>query len=79
MSAITIDEIERDVMGCIHRVKAGETLVILQQDEPIAELKPVSTLVHSQQPAGLCAGEFRVPDDFNAPLPEYILRQFEEH
>ena len=27
---------------------------------------------HTQElrPFGLCAGEFRVPDDFDAPLPE---------
>ncbi|MDQ1351441.1 MAG: hypothetical protein QG657_1743 [Acidobacteriota bacterium] len=29
------------------------------------------------RPFGLCKGEFRVPDDFDAPLPEYILREFE--
>jgi hypothetical protein len=29
------------------------------------------------RPFGLCAGEFVVPDDFDAPLPEEILRDFE--
>lgn len=33
--------------------------------------------VESQRPFGLCKGEFRVPDDFDAPLPEYILKEFE--
>ena len=31
----------------------------------------------SLRPVGLCAGEFTVPDDFNDPLPEDILRAFE--
>lgn len=33
----------------------------------------------SQQlrPYGLCAGEFVVPQDFDAPLPENILASFE--
>lgn len=26
---------------------------------------------------GLCAGEFTVPDDFDAPLPEEIVQAFE--
>jgi len=30
-----------------------------------------------RRPAGLCAGDFTVPDDFDAPLPEEILRSFE--
>ena len=29
------------------------------------------------RPAGLARGQFIVPDDFNAPLPEDILRAFE--
>lgn len=31
----------------------------------------------SLRPFGLSAGEFTVPDDFDAPLPEEILREFE--
>jgi hypothetical protein len=29
------------------------------------------------RPFGLCAGEFVVPDDFDAPLPDDILNLFE--
>ena len=29
------------------------------------------------RPFGLCAGEFTVPDDFDDPLPEHVLREFE--
>ncbi len=29
------------------------------------------------RPFGLCAGEFTVPDDFDHPLPEEILNEFE--
>lgn len=29
------------------------------------------------RPFGLCAGEFRVPDDFDAPLSDDILNLFE--
>jgi Protein of unknown function (DUF2281) len=30
------------------------------------------------RPFGLCAGEFTVPSDFNDPLPESILSDFED-
>jgi hypothetical protein len=33
--------------------------------------------VHGLRPFGLCAGEFVVPDDFDAPLPEEVLQDFE--
>ena len=39
---------------------------------PLAELKPPSL-----RPYGLCAGEFTVPDDFDAPLPDEVLESFE--
>lgn len=29
------------------------------------------------RPFGLCKGEFRVPDDFDEPLPEAVLEDFE--
>jgi hypothetical protein len=38
-------------------------------------LNPVASVV--PRPIGLAKGEFTVPDDFNAPLPENVLRSFE--
>jgi len=29
------------------------------------------------RPFGLCAGEFTVPDNFDEPLPEHIIQEFE--
>lgn len=29
------------------------------------------------RPVGLCEGEFVIPDDFDAPLPESVLSDFE--
>ena len=77
MATITLDEIQRDLLGCLKRVEAGETLVIVQADKPLAELKPVASNATQPRPDGLCAGEFRTPDEFNDPLPEEVLKQFD--
>ncbi len=69
MTTITMDEIQRDLPGYLKRVRAGETLLILQDDKPVAELKPVAAVSEPLRPFGLCAGEFTVPDDFDSPLP----------
>lgn len=80
MATVTLDEIQRDFLGCLHRVQAGETLVIVQVDKPIAAIKPIKTNQTLElRPFGLCAGEFRVPDDFDDPLPEEIIEQFESN
>ena len=34
-------------------------------------------LAGGRRPSGLCAGQLKLPDDFDAPLPEEVLRGFE--
>lgn len=77
MITVSVQEIERDPLGYLDRVRAGETLVVVQGDCPVAEIKPVAVSLPGLRPHGLCAGEFLVPDDFDAPLPEHILQEFE--
>lgn len=76
MLNVTIEEIQRDPIKYLHQVEAGETLLIVRDDKPVAELRPIA---NSKQPRpfGLCAGEFTVPDNFDAPLPEDLLSAFE--
>jgi antitoxin (DNA-binding transcriptional repressor) of toxin-antitoxin stability system len=77
MAQVSIDDIQRDLSTYLQRVEAGETLVIIRAGTPIAEVKPVVPRVETLRPFGLCAEEFTVPDDFDAPLPEDILNAFE--
>jgi antitoxin (DNA-binding transcriptional repressor) of toxin-antitoxin stability system len=83
MTTIKVEDIERDLPGYLKRVRAGETFLVLDADKPVAELKPVTQPVQQLRPFGLCAGEFTVPEDFDAPLPEtpetYLPRQRERH
>lgn len=77
MTTVTIEEIQQDVPGYLRRVQAGEAFTIVRDDEPIAEIRPVRHALQRPRPTGLCAGEFVVPDDFDAALPEEMLQQFE--
>jgi len=81
MTTISVDDMQRDLIGYLRRVQAGETLVITQANKPLAEIKPVSEPtardVKQLRPFALCEGDVVVPDDFDAPLPEEILSQFE--
>jgi len=38
---------------------------------------PREYAVPAPRPFGLCKGDFLVPDDFDAPLPEYLIKEFE--
>ncbi|HUR53060.1 MAG TPA: hypothetical protein VMZ71_02935, partial [Gemmataceae bacterium] len=61
----------------LDRVEAGEHLVVVREGRAVAELRPVSSVTPGPRPFGLCAGAFAVPADFDAPLPEDVLREFE--
>ena len=57
-----------------------DTLENIQPSEPLKNQNPPKAFTpkrRKQRPFGLCAGEFVVPEDFNAPLPEEILNAFE--
>jgi antitoxin (DNA-binding transcriptional repressor) of toxin-antitoxin stability system len=77
MSTVSLQELQRDPGALLDRVEAGEHLVVLRGGLPVAELRPVPSARSGPRPFGLCAGAFTVPDDFDAPLPEEILRGFE--
>ena len=77
MIRISVDEMGRDLPGYIQRVEAGETLVIVRGGKPVAEVKPPAPEVVGLRPFGLCSGEFVVPDDFDTPLPESLIGEFE--
>jgi antitoxin (DNA-binding transcriptional repressor) of toxin-antitoxin stability system len=77
MSTISIQDVQRDPLGCLRRVEDGETLIVLRGEHPVAEIKPVAPPSLQPRPFGLCAGQFTVPDDFDQPLPEEILEEFE--
>jgi antitoxin (DNA-binding transcriptional repressor) of toxin-antitoxin stability system len=77
METITVDQMQRDLPGYLRRVNAGETLVIVEGDTPVVELKPVAPSARGIRPFGLSAGQFSVPDDFDAPLPDSVLADFE--
>lgn len=78
MNNITIQEIQHDLVTWLKRVKAGETFVILEEDKPVAEIKPIISNGDGLRPYALCAEEFTVPDDFDEPLPEEIIKLFED-
>jgi antitoxin (DNA-binding transcriptional repressor) of toxin-antitoxin stability system len=77
MSTISVQEIQRDPSSFLRRVEAGEPLLVVRDDQPVAEVTPVPSSTGQSRPYGLCAGEFTVPDDFDESLPDGILKEFE--
>lgn len=82
MSTITVDEIERDLAAFLSRMESGEMLLVVKGTRAVAEIKPVPIpapvpIPVPLRPYGLAAGQFVVPADFDAPLPDDLLEEFE--
>jgi antitoxin (DNA-binding transcriptional repressor) of toxin-antitoxin stability system len=77
MTTISVQEMQRDPLGLLRRVEAGETVLVTREERAVAEIKPISAPASEPRPFGLCAGEFSVPDDFDHPLPDGVLEEFE--
>ena len=77
MSTISVQDIQRDLLAFLRRVEAGESFLVVSGERLLAEVRPVPSPPTQIRPFGLCAGEFTVPPDFDRPLPEEILKEFE--
>ena len=75
---VSLDEVKQNLSTYLQRAQAGEIFVVTKAGKPVAEIRPVATAQQYQRPFGLAAGQFTVPDDFDAPLPDQIVREFEE-
>jgi prevent-host-death family protein len=76
MKQVNIHEAKTELSKLVERAEAGEEIVIARAGKPAAKLVPV-TKPRRRRRLGLLDGKFRVPDNFNAPLPESIIRAFE--
>ena len=76
MEQVNIHEAKTHLSRLLRKVAAGEEVVISRAGKPVARLVPV---VEAQRPREL--GKYRdqiwIADDFDAPLPDDLLAEFE--
>jgi prevent-host-death family protein len=76
MAEVTVHEAKTHLSRLLRRVAMGEEIVISRGGEPVARLVPATH--RKSRTLGIDRGKFVVPDDFDAPLPEDVLRDFED-
>lgn len=75
MEKINIHDAKTRLSQLVERAEAGEEIVIARAGRPVARLAPLTPRGGPRR-LGLLDGRFRIPDDFNAPLPEEMLQAF---
>jgi len=79
MQQLNINEVKTHLSGILARVEKGESVIICKRNKPIAELKPIQKQQRKKRPLGLLKKKypgFKIPDNFNDPLPDDILAYF---
>jgi prevent-host-death family protein len=72
---VNIHEAKTHLSKLLRRVVAGEEIIISKAGRPLAKIVPFAS--PARRRFGMDRGVFRVPDDFDAPLPEEVIESFE--
>jgi prevent-host-death family protein len=75
MHKVNVHEAKTNLSELLKKVEAGEEVIIARSGKPVARLVPAS-IVTVKRLLGSAKGLFKVPEDFNDPLPEEVLQQF---
>jgi len=76
MEKINVHDAKTHFSRLVERAEKGEEFVIARAGKPVARLGPLPKAPKKRRLGGL-DGKFKIPDDFDAPLPDDILDEFE--
>lgn len=77
METINIHDAKTQFSRLVDAAAAGEEIVIAKAGRPAARLVPLAPASPPARRFGGLKGQFTVPDDFDAPLPDAVLDAFE--
>ncbi len=75
MKKVNIYEAKTRLSQLVTEAAAGKDIIIARSGRPVARLTGLSRAGRKRR-LGILNGRFRIPDDFNRPLPDDVLRSF---
>ena len=76
MTTFNIHEAKTNFSKLVDAVMHGEEIIIAKAGKPAAKLVPISIVKPKRKPGAL-KGKIQIADDFDSPLPNDILNDFE--
>lgn len=76
MKTVNIHQAKTHLSRLLGEVAEGEEIIIAKAGKPVARLLPMALETPRRKP-GRLKGRIRIADDFDAPLPDDVLRCFE--
>jgi prevent-host-death family protein len=74
-STVNVHEAKTHLSRLLDRVAGGDEVTIAKAGVPVARLVPIAR--PGRRPLGSDAGKVIVADDFDAPLPDDVIADFE--
>lgn len=76
MSQVNIHQAKTHLSRLVEQAARGEEIVIAKAGKPVARLVALVEPKQAKRKPGALKGRGWVADDFDAPLPENLLRQW---
>jgi len=76
LKKVNIYEAKTRLSELVEQAASGEDVIIARSGVPVARLTRLQRTARKRH-LGLLDGRFRIPDDFNEPLPEEVVGAFE--
>jgi prevent-host-death family protein len=75
METVNVHEAKTHFSRLLDRAQDGQEFVIAKAGRPVARLGPLARQGRKRR-LGVLDGKFRIPDDFNRPLPDDVIATF---
>ena len=75
---LTIQQAQTNLSNLIADLQDGDRIILCRENEPVAEILPLTHRSDEPRPVGLGRGLAEVPDSFFDPLPDDILHDFDK-
>jgi prevent-host-death family protein len=76
MATVNVHDAKTHFSRLITRVESGEEIIIAKAGRPVARIVPLAEKPQKRKP-GTARGRITVDESFFEPLPEDVLRDFE--
>ena len=76
MKRVNMHQAKTHLSRYVAELAPGETLLLCNRNEPVAELRAISKMPAGKPRLGAAKGKFLIPDSFFDPLPDDLLKAF---
>lgn len=77
MKTVNLHAAKTQLSRLVDEAASGEEIVIARAGKPVAKLVRIEEKQLPPRQLGILEGQFVVPEDFDAPLPDWLLDAFE--